>query len=231
LFYVHNEKRYPVDRNIAMLNLDTVGRLRANRLMVLESESAREWVHIFRGAGVMTGVETAMITETLDASDHTSFVRAGVPAVQLFTGPHQDYHRPSDTFERIGTEGLVKVAEVAKEVIEYLAKRKEPLTPGAGPESTKGHTGNTERKVSLGIIPDFTFIGQGCRLSDVVKLSPAEECGLREGDIIKSVNGQPVSSLKDLSDVLRSLNPGDKMEIVFLRDGREMKVLAEAGSK
>lgn len=231
LFYVRNEKRYPVDRCIAMLNIDTVGRLRENRLMVLGSESAREWVHIFRGAGFMAGVETAMVTEPLDASDHTSFLRAGVPAVQLFAGPHQDYHRPSDTFERIETEGLVKVAEVAKEVIEYLANRKEPLTPAAAPESTEGHTEDSERKVSLGIIPEFTFKGQGCRLSGVVEHSPAEECGLREGDIIKSVNGQPVSSLNDLSGVLRSLKPGDKMEIIFLRDGREMKVLAEAGSK
>jgi hypothetical protein len=231
MFYVQNEKRYPVDKSIAMLNLDTVGRLRANRIMVLGTESAREWAHIFRGAGFVTGVETSMITEALDSSDHTSFHTAGIPAVQLFTGPHQDYHRPSDTFERIEAEGLVKVAEVAKEVIEYLAKRKEPLTFNAGPESTQGHTGDTGRKASLGIIPDFTYKGQGCRLSGVVKVSPAEECGLREGDIIRSINGLPVSSLKDLSGVLKSLNPGDRMEIIFLRDGREMKVVGEAGAK
>ena len=96
-YYTANEKRYPIQQTVAMLNLDTVGRMQKNRLLILGAGSAREWAHIFRGAGYLAGTEVEAITEELDSSDQKSFQEAGVPAVQLFTGPHEDYHRPTDT--------------------------------------------------------------------------------------------------------------------------------------
>jgi len=99
-YYVANEKRYPASKTIGMLNLDTVGRLEKRKLLVLGSGSAKEWPHIFRGAGFVTGAELEMVSKDLDASDQKSFEQAGVPAVQLFSGPHLDYHRPTDTRTR-----------------------------------------------------------------------------------------------------------------------------------
>lgn len=93
------------------------------------------------------------VKEELDAGDHKSFHEAGVPAVQLFSGPHLDYHRPSDTFDRIDAEGLLKVASVAKEVAKYLAGRVDPLTAILKPGIQVAATAKEKRKVSLGTIP------------------------------------------------------------------------------
>jgi len=220
-YYTANQKRYPVKKCIGMLNLDTVGRLGKKKLLVLGSGSAKEWIHILRGAGSVTGVDVETVSERLDSSDNISFEEAGVPAVQLFTGPHLDYHRPTDTVDKIDPEGLIKVAFVAKEVVDYLSGREEPLTATITGTSTEPAR---ERKVSLGTIPDFAYTGEGYRLSGVVPGSPAEACGLKEGDVITRIDSDSVNNLKDLSNILKSLTPGSRISITFIRDGKEMRV-------
>lgn len=226
-YYVTNEKQYPVNKCIGMINLDTVGRLGNGKLLVIGTSSAREWVHIFRGAGFVTGVITEAVPEKLDSSDQTSFEEAGVPAVQLFTGAHLDYHRPTDTVDKIVPEGLIKIASVAKEAVEYLAGRNEALTSTIRAEGKITDASKKERKVSLGTIPDFSYEGVGCRISGVVPESPAGRCGLKEGDIIIRINNTPVGNLKDLSDILKAMTPGEKISVTFLRDGKEMAVETE----
>jgi C-terminal processing protease CtpA/Prc len=214
-----------------MVNLDTVGRLGKKKLLVLGAGSAREWAHIFRGASYVTGVETEMASGELDSSDQISFEAAGVPAVQLFTGPHPDYHRPTDTPDRIDGEGLEKVASVAREVIEYLAGREEPLTMTVKGGEKAVPAQKQERKVSLGTIPDFAFSGRGCRISGVMPDTPAEACGLREGDVIIRINTSVVGNLKEYADILKARSPGERMTITILRDGQEMTVEAELKAK
>jgi hypothetical protein len=223
-YYVLHEKRYPAAQCIGMVNMDTVGRLGRNKLLVLGAGSAKEWVHIFRGAGFTTGVDIETVTTELDSSDQKSFQDAGVPAIQLFAGPNLDYHRSTDTPDKIDADGLVKVASVAREVVDYLAGRKGPLTAGAKTGSAADSLPKGERKVSLGTIPDFAFNGKGVKVSGVVAGSPAEEAGLKEGDIIVQLNGSPVENLKSFSDILKTLKPGDRASIVFLRDGKENTV-------
>src|SRR5512143_1144005 len=133
-----------------MVNLDTVGRLGKNKLLVLGAGSAQEWPHIFRGAGFVTGVDIELVSEDLDSSDQKSFQEAGIPAIQLFSGPNLDYHRSTDTPDKIDADGLVKVASVAREVIDYLAGRQGPLTAGPKTGSAADSLPKGERKVSLG---------------------------------------------------------------------------------
>jgi S1-C subfamily serine protease len=141
-----------------------------------------------------------------------------VPAIQLFTGPHADYHRPTDTAEKIDHEGLVKVAAVAQEIVEYLSKRQEPLMTAARPA---GRAAGGQRKSSLGTIPDFSYAGEGARLSGVMAGSPAEKGGLRAGDVIIGINENPVAGLRDLSEILKSLDPGSRVRIMLLREEKE----------
>ena len=216
--YVKSQAVFPASKIIGMINLDTVGRLGQNKLTVLGSQSATEWPHIFRGVSYVTGIPTAMAKENLDASDHVSFHEVGVPAVQFFSGPNLDYHRPSDTFEKIDGEGLVKIAAVLKETVEYLANRREPMTvtlPGLDPQVSK--LSRSRRKVSLGTIPDFTYQGAGYRLDGTVDNSPAHRAGLRKGDIIMKIEDQDISGLKDLSEVLKTFQPGQRISITYVR--------------
>ena len=229
-YYVAHETTYPASRAIGMLNLDTVGRLFDNELMVLGAESAAEWPHIFRGIGFVTGISSIMVNEPLDSSDQISFHEAGVPAVQLFSGPHVDYHRPGDIAEKIDPEGMVKVAEVSKQVIEYLAGREQPMTIRlAGRESTAGN--GEDRKVSLGSIPDFTYQGEGYRLDGVLPGSPAAQSGLAKSDIIVAINGVTIHGIRDISKLLKTLQPGQTIDIRYLRDGKQRETKAALMAK
>ena len=221
-YFVENEKRYPLSRTVGMINLDTVGRLGKGKLIVLGSGSAKEWTAILREAGKAAGVEIAESVQDLDASDQKSFIDAGVPAVQLFTGPHLDYHRPTDTAERIDAKGLAKVATVARAVAFTVANLPGPLTATVTAQQGTTAAARTDRKVTIGIIPDFTYNERGVRLSGTVPGGPGEKAGMRDGDIIIQAGSTPVAVLKDLSDALRTKQPGEKLPVRFLRGGREM---------
>ena len=229
--YVANQKRYPAEKCIGMVNIDTIGRLWKKKLLVLGSDTAKEWKHIFRGVSFVTGVDIETVSEELDSSDQISFQEVGVPAVQLFGGPYLDHHRPTDTADKIELDALLKVASVAKEVIEHLSNQKKPLTKTVRHRDKTDLSQESERKVSLGIIPDFSFTGKGCRLSGVIPSSPAELSGLKEDDVIRWINSNAVNSLKDLSNILKSLTPGSRISITFVRDGKEMTVEAKVVEK
>jgi hypothetical protein len=222
--YVANQKQYPVSKCIGMINLDTVGRLGKKPLIVIGTGSAKEWPSLFDEMGGAAKVAIATNAGDLDSSDQVSFHEAGVPAVQFFTGPHLDYHRPTDSADKIDLRGLGKVATVALLTARHLADRPGPLTPGASSSGRSEAKPAQGRKVTLGIVPDFTFQEKGVRLGGTVPGGPAEVSGLREGDVITRVDRAVVETLKDLSDVLKGRNPGDRITIFFLRHGKELKV-------
>ena len=225
--YAEHGTPFPVKGIQAVVNLDTVGRLFDRKLQVIGTGTATEWVHIVRGAGFVTGIEAQSVPEALDASDQTSFIAKGIPAVQVFTGAHNDYHRPGDTADKLDAAGLVKVATFVKEIVVYLGGRAEPLTgtaaaaptaPGQAPAATGG------RRVSLGTVPDFAFAGPGVGVSGVTPGSPAEKAGLKQGDVLLAIDDKPLGSLRDLSEALKALSPGQAVIVLIKRDGAEMRV-------
>jgi Zn-dependent M28 family amino/carboxypeptidase len=224
--YVQHSGAYPVDNTIAMINLDTVGRLGERPLTVFGSGTAREWVHIFRGAGYVSGVAIRDVADDFGSSDQTSFIEAGVPAVQLFSGVHENYHRPGDTADKIDLPGLLKTAKVLKEAVDYLAERPEALhaTLGNQQQASSAAVSRPARRVSLGTVPDYAYDGDGVRITGVQADTPAAQAGLREEDIIVAVNDQPVHNLRDYAQVLRGLSPGDEIRVRFRRAGNEQTV-------
>jgi hypothetical protein len=228
LHYIRQAKKYPASKTMAMINLDTVGQLGKDALTIFGNYSAREWIHIFRGAGYVTGVPIKQPTIDTGNGDEKSFIDAGVPSVHFFSGARDNYHRPTDTADRIDTAGLVKTAAVLKEVVEYLAARPESLTAilTAAEESTtqqKEHQ-RTTRHVLLGTVPDFAYTGQGVRLDGVTPDTPAIKVGLQEGDIITRIGNTVIEDLEAYSDILKSLQAGDEITIVFMRDNMEHSV-------
>jgi len=115
-------------RMSAMINLDSVGALRDNRIFALGAGSSREWPPMLRRIGVDAGVEIAAFPNTFGVSDHMSFINAGIPAIQIFTGVTADADRPSDTLEKIDLPGMVTVGRVAKALVNALANRPTSLS-------------------------------------------------------------------------------------------------------
>jgi Zn-dependent M28 family amino/carboxypeptidase len=239
--WVAGPSTFPASKTFAAVNLDTVGRLGAGKLQVLGTGTAGEWIHAVRGATWVTGVETKAVPETLESSDHVSFVEAGIPAVQLFTGPHVDYHRPSDTAEKVDEPGLAKVAAVAKELVSWLAGRAEPLAVSIGSKGTgiapgipalsapggppaEAGAAPPARRVSFGTMPDFSFEGPGVKVEGVVPGSPAERAGVRPGDVVLKLDGRDVASLRDFSEKLKGMTPGQVVKATLRREGKGLEI-------
>jgi hypothetical protein len=229
----------PLEGTIGVINLDTVGRLHDKKVSVIATGSASEWQHIFRGAGFVTGVEGRMIADALESSDQASFLERGVPAVQIFTDPHLDYHRPGDTADKIDGAGLVKVATFVKEGIVYLGERDRPLTntiasmkgvagapspTGVAPGAPPPGAAVAGRRVSFGTMPDFAFAGPGVRVAGVTPGSPAEKAGVKEGDVLLKLGARGVADLRGFSDILRGLAPGQTVVVVLSRGGRDLSL-------
>jgi hypothetical protein len=243
-FYAAHPGPYPLDKVIGVVNLDTVGRLGTQKLSILGTGTAAEWPHIFRGAGFVTGVESRNIAESAEASDQLSFIEKGVPAVQIFSGPHADYHRPGDTAEKIDGPGLVKVATFVKEAVVYLAERPSPMTvtisapssaaaaipatPGATsatpPGPGGGPAGGQGRRVSFGSVPDFAYQGPGVKVEGLLPGSPAEKAGVKPGDVIRKLDGKEIANLREFSEVLKTLSPGQTVKVTIVRGEKESEL-------
>jgi predicted metalloprotease with PDZ domain len=175
---------------------------------------------IFMGASAVTGIPTQVVAQGVDASDHTAFVEAGIPAVQLFASAASDYHRPSDTADKIDDAGLGKVAAILKEAVDYLAARTEPLNfSGSAPAAqSRPAAPAAARRAATGIVPDMTDQGEGVRVGSVQSGSGAENAGLKPGDRLLVLGGVKTANLRALADALRNLAPGQTVEIEFARD-------------
>jgi hypothetical protein len=223
----------PDEKPFACVNLDTVGRLADGKLYVLNADTAREWRFIFMGVGYTTGAPVTVVSEPLDASDQVACIEMGVPAIQLFTGPTPDYHRPSDTVDTIDADGMVVVTQAAHEAIGYLAERTDPLTVtiAAAANDGDGPPPRTSRRASLGTMPDFAFEGPGVRVQQVMPGSAAEESGIIAGDVILAIDGATVTDLRSFSDLLKARAPGDAVEVTVLRGDEEQIVEAVLGAR
>ncbi|HEY7301986.1 MAG TPA: M20/M25/M40 family metallo-hydrolase [Xanthobacteraceae bacterium] len=225
---------YPLSGHIADLNLDTVGRLRDGKVTVFGTGSAREWPFIFMGASAVTGVPTQAVAQEFASSDEKSFIDAGVPAVQLFASDATDYHRPSDTPDKIDYAGLAKVAAILKEAVDYLATRTEPLNfsgPAASSQSRAPAPATTARRAATGIVPDMTYEGEGVRVGSVQAGSGAENAGLKPGDRLLALGGAKTPNLRALAGALRDLQPGQTVDVEFARAAAIMRARLMLGER
>lgn len=218
--YVKNTASYPVDQVIANLNMDTVGRLGDNTVMIFGGPSSDDWPVFFADVSAATGIDAELTTSNLSASDNAAFVEAGVPAVQIFSGAGRDYHRPSDTADKIDADGMVKIATLVREAVEGLAAREERMR-FRPVETTERPQGSRQRRVGTGTMPDFAFSGPGVRVQSVAVNSPAAKAGLQEGDIIVGLGNSEVANLVDFTRILGEFEPGDRLEIRYMRDDDE----------
>ena len=198
----------------AMINLDTVGQIENDKVLIIGAQSAKEWKELLEEASLAASLKIDFIPIDLDSSDQKSFHEMGISAIQLFSGTDLNYHCPTDTADKINFSGLIKTAKFTEEIVKKLMNY--GLTATVNME--KQEKPKEKIRVSLGTIPDFTYQGVGYKLAGVKLESPAVEAGLQAGDIIVKINNGDIKDLRSFSDTLRLLKIGDKIRITFLHN-------------
>jgi hypothetical protein len=223
-FYVNNPPAY--ETAVAMINMDMVGRLR-DTLVVFGADTGDK----FKEHLADSKIKLAFNKDAIGPSDHTSFVLKGIPAVHLFTGSHLDYHKVGDTADKVNYDGLRSVADLVETLARRIADAPEkmafvkPPPSAAQPRAGKGGT------PYFGVIPDYGFDGKGLKLHGVAPGSPAEKAGLKENDILVSINGKDFEDVKGYSAIFFALKPGDEITLGLDRDGKRVTVKATLMAK
>ena len=225
-YFVENAP-VPVDRVVAMINFDMVGRLRDDRLIVYGVSTAEEMSALLDSANIEPPLAVHAVGDGFGPSDHSSFYAKGIPVLHLFTDLHGEYHRATDDAELIEIAGMARVTEYAARVARSIADRAERLTPVRRAPPVASAAPRTGRGVWFGSIPDMAASETtGVRMTGVSPGSPAEKAGLRAGDVLIEFGGKPVADLYQFTDALQAHQPGDTVRVVVRRDGTPLTVTA-----
>ena len=229
--YVRNPT-VPIERTVAMINFDMVGRLRDRPLGVGGVATGGGLKAVVDNASRELGIALADREAPGGGSDHAPFYGAGVPVLFFHTGAHADYHRPTDTADKIDADGLAQVAAVAGRVIEDVAGRPRPTFVALPAQRPRSVGASSPRGVAfLGVSPARTGPSDGVRLGTVVPDSAAARAGMRDGDIIVRLGDVPVQSFEELRAALQVRRPGEPVQVVYLRDGEDRTAQAVLGER
>jgi hypothetical protein len=230
-----DEPPVPISRIEAMVNLDMVGRLRGNKLMVMGTGTAEEFPALVRNLNRSAGADSFELHTSSDGygpSDHSSFYKKQVPVLMLFTGAHADYHRPTDTWKKIYEQGLTRVSGFATAILESLDVRPRVHYRKAEADSTVGRiAGGGGYGAYLGTIPDYMKTEGGVLLSGVRSGGPAAVSGIQGGDVIVQFDGVRIDNIYDYTYALRSRKPGQQVRITVKRGDQEQDFLVTLGRR
>jgi hypothetical protein len=261
--YVNNPV-FPLNKTVAMINLDMVGRLKDEKLTIGGIGTASEWKNLtesknidfkainqnnlLRSTSVTINSTEGQLRATVSPSsintpkfllqlnedgfgpsDHSSFYGKQIPVLFFFTGTHADYHKPSDTAEKINYGGLLKITNYVGEIVKLIdANPAKPTYAVAKSSGTMG--GRTGFNVSLGTVPSYGDSTDGMLIDAVRDDSPAAKAGLRSGDKIVKLAGRDVRNVQDYTFILGELKAGEQYEVVVTRGAEKLtlKILPAA---
>ena len=225
--YVTNPSM-PLNKAVAMINMDMIGRIRDGKVFLAGSGTGSTFKAMLGELTPKYADFKVDLSETAGygSSDHTSFTTKQVPVLFFFSGLHGDYHKPSDTWDKIDSKGAAQLLDLVGDILERLANgtdrpqyvRVEPPQMRQG-----GSGGGSGYGPYFGSIPDFSEPPTGVRFADVRAGSPAEKAGLKGGDIMIEFGGQKVGNLQDYTYLLRQKKPGDEVVVKYLRNGETME--------
>jgi Peptidase family M28/PDZ domain/PA domain len=219
----------PLGKAIAMINMDMIGRIRDEKVYVGGVGTGSSFRSILAADEKNSPFHFEYSAGGYAASDHTSFVARKIPVLFFFSGLHSDYHKPSDTWEKINAADAARLLDFIAGVITQLdtaAERPRFITvaaedPHSGISQTGGGGGYGPW---FGSIPDFGQSENGVRFSDIQPGSPAAKAGLKAGDVLVDFGGKPIRNLYDFTDALQRSKVGDVVNVTVLRDGKPLKV-------
>jgi hypothetical protein len=202
-----------------MINMDMIGRLNEEKKVVVGGVgTAPDFVPTLKSLKSDLGIK--LDSAGVGPSDHTSFYLKNIPVLFFFTGQHSDYHKPTDDVEKVNFPGVMQVISTTAEVIETLDKQ-----PKLKFQETKSkESNNVSFKVTLGIMPDYTWEGEGVHVDGVTDGKPASKAGLLKGDIIVGLGEIVVKDIQDYMKGLSTFKKGDTTTVKVKR-GAEVKTM------
>ncbi len=214
----------PMESVAMMVNMDMIGRLDESKGVTIGGwGTSPEWGKLIPALSQKNNLKYVVDSSGIGPSDHTSFYLKEKPVLFFFTGVHSDYHKPTDDTEKINATGEQKVLQLIVDLVGSLGNTETAI---AFTEAGSPHTPNspTGFKVTLGIIPDYSFNGRGLRIDAVSKNRPAAEAGLETGDIIVKMGDFPIKDIYDYMSSLGQFEMGQSIEVEVRRE-QENKTL------
>jgi len=204
----------------AYVNFDMVGRMRDNKLTLQAVGSSPEWPGLIERTNVPVGFDLNLGEDPYLPTDSSAFNQADVPTLHFFTGSHEDYHKPSDTADKLNYEDLERVARFGALLTGRLADLESAPEFVEVAPTTRGGGGDRESlRAYTGTIPDYTTEVEGLRLSGVIEGGPAAAAGLQEGDVIVEFGGTTIANIYDYTYALDAVKIGEPTRVAYLRDG------------
>ena len=215
----------------AYFNFDMVGRMQDNKLTVQATGSSDAWPKLLEQANVLAGFDLLTQADPYQPTDVATFNQAEVPSLAFFTGTHPDYHRPTDTLDKINFEDLDRVVDFAASLIRRVDSMDAPPAFVRVEQQTEGGSRDGLR-LFTGTIPNYSTDVAGLLLDGVIAGGPAEAAGLQKGDIIVEIGGQSIANIYDYTYALDVLKIGEPATVVFTRGGeRKETTLTPAARK
>ena len=220
----------PLEKVAAYVNFDMVGRLRDNKLTMQGVGSSKLWRKELEKRNVAAGFNLVLQEDPYLPTDTTSFYPKHIPVLNFFTGAHEDYHRPTDTPDKLNLEGMERIAKFARQIVLDLAGVPERPDFARVEHSDMGTGSRDSLRAYLGTIPDYSSEVKGVKLSGVRAAGPAEKGGLKGGDIIVEFAGQKIANIYDYTYALDAVKIGTPVKVIVERDGQrvELNVTREA---
>lgn len=205
-----------------MINMDMVGRLNDSTKMLTIGGygTSPMWATAINPNEKKLPFAIHVDSSGSGPSDHTSFYRKDIPVLFFFTGTHRDYHRPSDDAERINYTGELFVINYINELVNKLNKQPQKL---AFLKTREPQTTTTSFRVTLGVMPDYTYSGVGLRADGVTEGRPAALAGIKAGDIIIQLGDNMINSMDSYMQALNKFNKGDKTKVKYKRGNETLE--------
>jgi C-terminal processing protease CtpA/Prc len=207
------------------VNADMVGRLRENKLLVQAVGSSKAWPRLLEKRNVAAGFALTLQEDPYLPTDVTSFYPKRIPVLNFFTGSHEDYHRPTDTADKVDVAGLARISSFVKNIVADVAQSPERIEFSRVERKDQGGSRDNLRAY-LGSIPDYATELKGVKLSGVRAGSPAEKAGLKGGDVIVEFAGQKIANIYDYTYALDAVKIGKPVKITVERSGARVEITA-----
>lgn len=205
---------------LAMINMDMIGRMEEQKLMIFGIGTTEKWTAILDSAN--TGnLDLNLVEDGTGGSDHTSFYYQNIPVLHYFTDTHSDYHRPSDDIEYINFNGTALALHHLTRVIVQLDELDKPDMEFIEAPGQQRRTMRLEGP-TLGVLPDYGYDGKGMRITGTNPGQPASNAGLQSGDVIVELGGEDLEDIYGYMAALNKLEKGQLTTITIIRDGEEI---------